>query len=306
MLDVPEPVCDPDDVLIEVAAVGICGSELHGISKPGFRKPPLVMGHEFAGISPDGTRVAVNPIVTCGECDRCVAGAAQVCRQRQIIGVHRPGAFAERVAVPRQLMHPIPDSLDLGTAALIEPLANGVHAWAVAGRPAGARVAILGAGTIGLVCLMAARRGGASRVTIADPSSQRRDTATRLGADEVGSRLTGEFDVTIDAVGLGATRAASLAALCPAGVAVWLGLMDADAAFDALDLVRQEKRVAGSFAYTDSEFVEAIALAGEVDTTWLTHFPLARGAVVFDELMRGRTDIVKAVLRPEPLNSILE
>jgi threonine dehydrogenase-like Zn-dependent dehydrogenase len=300
--DVAEPDPADGEVVVHVAAAGICGSELHGISTPGFRTPPLVMGHEFAGTLPTGERVTVNPILSCGACAACAGGSPQICGERRIVGVHRPGGFAERVAVPASAVVRVPDRLDLVAATLVEPLANGVHAWGLAGRPAGARVGILGAGTIGLVCLHIARRGGAGRIAVAEPATDRHELARRYGADEVGPTLDGTFDVVIDAAGVPAARAASVQRLRPGGTAVWVGLMGTGAAFDPLDLIRNEKRVVGSFAYTPEEFAEAVETAADLPPdrldAWLARSPLRDGARVFTELMNGRTDVVKAVLLP--------
>ena len=141
LLDVPEPDPAPGEVLVEVRAAGICGSELHGARHPGFRQPPLIMGHEFAGIGAGGEAVVVNPILSCGRCAECRRGLRHVCREREIIGVHRAGGFAERVAVPASALRPLPAGLPWEAAALIEPAANAVHAWnqALAGpwAPAG-------------------------------------------------------------------------------------------------------------------------------------------------------------------------
>jgi threonine dehydrogenase-like Zn-dependent dehydrogenase len=93
--DEPSPVPGPDEELLTVNASGICGSELHGFRQPGMRKPPLIMGHEFVGRTRDDRRVVVNPLIVCGTCDGCVAGRPQVCRHRALVGVHRPGGFAE-------------------------------------------------------------------------------------------------------------------------------------------------------------------------------------------------------------------
>jgi threonine dehydrogenase-like Zn-dependent dehydrogenase len=300
VLDVDEPVAQAGEVIVEVAAAGICGSELHGISQPGFRTPPLVMGHEFAGVTADGTRVTVNPVVTCGQCDLCQAGLTQVCRDRAIVGIHRPGAFAERVAVPEQMVHPLPDGLSWERAAMIEPLANAVHAWGLADRPKGARVGVIGAGTIGLVSYLAAKAGQAGEVVVVDVADDRLSTARDLGATTATS-LEGEFDVVIDAVGVAATHQASVDRLRPGGTAVWVGLMGTDPAFNSQDFIRTEKRVLGSFAYTDAEFGEAVELAGRADLDWVDSYPLADGARIFTELMHGRTDVVKALLRPQTL-----
>jgi threonine dehydrogenase-like Zn-dependent dehydrogenase len=105
LLDVDEPVTKEGEVIVEVEACGICGSELHGIAQPGFRQPPLIMGHEFSGRDPKGRAVAVNPIISCGKCDLCVSGRNEVCRYRSVVGIHRRGAFAERVGVPESQIY---------------------------------------------------------------------------------------------------------------------------------------------------------------------------------------------------------
>lgn len=297
MLDVDQPEAAAGEVLVEVAACGICGSELHGISKPGFREPPLVMGHEFSGTTPDGRRVTVNPVISCGECDRCAAGQEQLCRNRRIVGIHRAGAFTSHVAVPERNVHDLPEGMSWERAALIEPLANAVHAWSLAGAAAGSRVAVLGAGTIGIVSQLVAQHHGAE-VTVVDLSTDRLGRARDLGASEVATELEGEYEVILDAVGAPATHAASLAHLRPGGTTVWIGLLSAEAGFDAQDAVRQEKTVRGSFAYSPREFAAAVQLAPQVELGWGTSFGLEQGPAIFTELMNGRSDVVKAVLIP--------
>jgi threonine dehydrogenase-like Zn-dependent dehydrogenase len=296
--DVDEPVAGPGEVIIDVAAAGICGSELHGISKPGFRTPPLVMGHEFAGTTPDGRPVVVNPIVSCGSCDLCDHGLAHVCRERSIVGIHRPGGFAERVVVPERMLHALPVGTSWEVAAMIEPLANAIHAWNLAGSPSGARVGVIGAGTIGLVSLLATTMGGAGEVVVTDLAEDRLEIARALGASSTGPALDGEFDVVIDAVGLAATHQASIQHLRPGGTTVWIGLMGTEPGFDATELIRQEKRVLGSFAYSDDEFGIAVEAAPRCDLSWVSSYPLAEGPGIFTELMNGRSDVIKALLHP--------
>jgi len=298
VLDVADVTAGQGEVIVHVDRAGICGSELHGIATPGFRVPPLVMGHEFVGRTSEGRRVAVNPLTSCGACDRCIAGRTQLCRRRSLLGVHRAGGFAEHVVVPVSSLHDLPDGLDLDRAALIEPVANAVHAWALAGSPRGQRVGIIGCGPIGLACLEVALFEGASSIDCADLSVERRAVATAIGAPVVGEHLEGEFDVVFDAVGVGATRHASIERLVPGGTAVWLGLASADAGFDAAHAVRFEKSVKGSFAYTDAEFARAVALAPDLDLSWSTTFRLDEGATIFNELMNGATTPIKALLRP--------
>jgi threonine dehydrogenase-like Zn-dependent dehydrogenase len=303
LLDVPEPDPAPGDVLVQVRAAGICGSELHGARRPGFRKPPLIMGHEFAGVSADGTAVVINPILSCGRCAECQRGLRNVCRNREIIGVHRAGGFAERVAVPASALRPLPPGLSWEAAALVEPAANAVHAWNQAGGAlgadaTGARVAVIGCGAIGLLCAAMALSGGAGRVDVTDLSPDRLAAAQRLGAEAAGPSLSGEYDVVIDAVGSAATRAASAAHQRPGGVAIWLGLAGEEAGFDANALVRSEKRVLGSFAYRDEEFAHATALIRDWDLAWAESYPLAAAAEIFTGLMNGGLHPVKALLRP--------
>lgn len=297
-MDVPEPVVHPGEVLLHVERTGICGSELHGIQHASFRVPPLIMGHEMVGRTEDGQFVAVNPLASCGHCEQCRTNHPQICRSRSLLGAHQAGGFAERVAVPAHLVHPIAEGLDADRAGLIEPLANALHAWRLAGSPEGRRVAIIGCGPIGLSCLEVARYFGALSVTCVDLAEARRAAAEKLGADVVSDKLGGEFDVIFDAVGVAATRVQSIERLMPGGTTVWLGLATPDAGFDSLDLIRWEKNVRGMFAYNDDTFVEAIALAPHLALNWSTTFPLEQGAEVFTSLMRGATTPLKALLQP--------
>ena len=295
-----EPEPGPDEELLSVLASGICGSELHGFRTPGLRVPPLVMGHELVGRTAGGRRVVVNPLLSCGGCDSCLAGRPQICRHRELLGVHRPGGFGEHVAVPRSAMHDLPEGLADAAAVLIEPLANAVHAHglinAAAIHDGAGRIGVVGAGPIGLLCaLVAARRG--ARVVVADTSEHRRASARRLGL-AVADSLEGEYDAILDAVGLPATRQSSLAHLRPAGTAIWLGLAHDATEVAGNGVVRAEQCIRGSFAYTPTEFAEAVALAPELDLTWTTPVPLADAVEVFYSLADGNTEIVKAVIVP--------
>jgi threonine dehydrogenase-like Zn-dependent dehydrogenase len=298
VLDMPEVVAGTDEAILAVDRAGICGSELHGIATAGFRVPPLIMGHEFVGRLDDGRRVAVNPLVSCGTCDLCLAGKPQLCRTRALLGVHRAGGFAERVAVPRSSLHDLPDEIDDDRAALIEPVANAVHAWALADSPKGKRIGVIGCGPIGLACLEVALHEGVASVACADLSSDRRAVAKAIGAHEVAEFLEGEFDVILDAVGSSATRRDSLEHLIPGGTSVWLGLASPEPGFDGAHLVRFEKTIKGSFAYTDAEFARAIEISTKLDLSWSTTYGLDEGATIFNALMSGQTTPIKALLRP--------
>ena len=164
---VPEP--GPGEALIRVKVAGLCGSDLHGFrgTQP-FITYPRVMGHEFSGeiaaLGPgykgpfqEGDRVVVDPVVNCGRCYACRTGNHNVCREVQVLGVHRDGAFAEYLTVRTDRIHKIPAGLDFSTAALIEPLSIGAEANRRASVRDGDQVVIIGAGPIGLVSLLIAK-----------------------------------------------------------------------------------------------------------------------------------------------------
>lgn len=299
--DVAEPDPRPGEVVVDVRAAGICGSELEGFrSQSPFRVPPLIMGHEIAGVRTDtGEPVTVNPLVACGRCDLCRRGQENLCRSRALVGIHRPGGFAERVAVPAGCLHPT-GSLDVRRAALAEPLANAVHAYRLAQEhdPQPHRVGVIGAGTLGLCAGLVARRHGAGEVVVCDLSVDRVAAARRAGLDAVEGPLEGEFDVVLDAVGTASTRRDGVARLRPGGTAVWIGLHEADPGFDALALIRGEQRVLGTFAYVDRDFRTALAMLAEIQPDWVASAPLADGVRTFTDLLAGPGEATKTLLVP--------
>src|SRR5438309_1338171 len=191
---VAEPRPGDGEVLVAPEAVGICGSEVEGyVGRMANRVPPLVMGHEFAGTVVAagrgsgrdwlGRRVAVNPLLSCRVCARCAAGERNLCAKRRLIGVHLAGGFAERVAVPAENLVALPEGVDARAGALVEPLANAVHAMGLARRLVAAEVVVvLGAGTIGLFALHAARAAGIADVRVVEPFAERRAFALAAGA----------------------------------------------------------------------------------------------------------------------------
>jgi threonine dehydrogenase-like Zn-dependent dehydrogenase len=300
--DIPEPKPAAGEVLVDVRAVGICGSELEGFrSRSPFRVPPLVMGHEIAGVgAPPRAPVAINPRIYSHHSALCLRGQANLCRSRALLGVHRPGGFATRVAVPEGALHPLPEGMSFERAALAEPLANAVHAIRLAQQldPQPQTVGVIGAGMLGLALGIVARRVGAE-VQICDLSEERLATAARAGL-RTAARLDGEFDLVVDAVGSAATRQAGMSVLRPGGTAVWLGLHGPDAGIDALALTRSEQRVLGTFAYIDRDFRAGLALAGEIEIDgWIAQRPLAEGVDGFLGLLDGPAAATKTLLIPE-------
>lgn len=330
----PEP--GPGEVRVRVEAVGICGSELSGyLGHNALRVPPLVMGHEFAGVvdavgsavaegagasSEAGTgrrdaapagrsgapvmgaRVVVNPLLSCGHCGACRAGRANLCARRALVGAHRPGAFAEAVVVPANACLTLPDAVDAVAAAMVEPLACAVRATRLAGVGPETRLRVLGAGTIGLLCALVARAAGAAEVSIVDPNRARVAVGEAWGLDApTGAPDLG--DAVIDAVGLEATRVRAVELLERGGTAVFVGLHEPSTRFDGNELVREEKVVRGSFAYAPDDFARALELitGGFLPPpgAWRSERPLAAGPASFEELIDGDPGVVKIVLRPE-------
>jgi threonine dehydrogenase-like Zn-dependent dehydrogenase len=193
----PAPTPADGEAIILMRAAAICGSELGGVKhNDPSRKVPLIMGHEFVGVRADtGQLVAVNPLVTCGTCDRCLADEQNLCRNRSLIGVHRSGGFAEEVAVPIRNIYELPAGTSVLAAVLIEPLANAWHLWHLSEATPSSRIGIIGGGAIGLMTALVAMHSGAQHVTLADVSEARRGTAIDAKVPTVVDYLEGEFDV---------------------------------------------------------------------------------------------------------------
>src|SRR5271168_1389165 len=180
--DLPTPAAGPGEVLVQVAACGICGSDVHGYDgSSGRRIPPLVMGHEAAGVVAEvgegvtrfasGDRVTFDSTVYCGSCEYCLAGQINLCDHREVVGVSTPdfrraGAFAEFVTVPERIVYKLPEELSFAEAAMLEAVSVALHAIAVSDLRGGETVLVIGAGMIGLLILQAARAAGCSRILV--------------------------------------------------------------------------------------------------------------------------------------------
>ena len=329
MVQRAEPVPKPaeGEVLISVGAVGICGSELSGfLGHNSLRVPPLIMGHESAGtvvqatggtfatgeVSTVGARVTFNPLVVCGACDRCSSGHSNLCRRRQLVGAHRPGAFAQYVAVPARQCYLLSESLSLVAGSLAEPLACSIRAVSLTGVKPGERLLILGAGPIGLCAIAAARARGVEQIIVSDVAPQRLEIARHWGARDVinareqdvvafvQERYPGGVDRVIDAVGATPVRTQAMGAFVPGGRVVLIGLHDEESVLPANYMIRQEITVTGSFAYTDADFAQAIdfLVQGVVQPSadWLEERPLRDGPAAFAELVDGKARAAKIVL----------
>ncbi len=323
--EVEKPTPAPGELLLRVAAAGLCGSELEAFKKRSPRRtPPLVLGHEFCGQvvavgtgadpSAIGRKVVANAVVSCGVCPQCRRGNSHLCAERQIFGMNRPGAFAEYVSVPESAALPWPDSLAAQEACLAEPLANGVHIVRLCESLAPTDVLVIGAGAIGLLCQQAFQVMLGARVTVSDVRVDRLEMAKKLGASavidstaedvvETCGRLTGGvgMDVVVDAVGLSVTKKISLQATRPGGAAVWIGLAENELSLPSFDIILGERAVYGTYGARMDDMRRAIELldSGAIVTrSWTQVFPLDRGVEAFGRMLEGANRDIKAVIRP--------
>ena len=314
--DAPDPLSD-GRALVRVAHVGICGSDMHAYLGHDDRRPaPLILGHEAAGAVIEGpgagTRVTVNPLVTCGECDDCRAGRENLCAKRQIISMPpREGAFAELIAMPPGNLVEIPDGVPTEKAALAEPIACGWHAARLARRVLNkpieeARCVVFGGGAIGLGAALVLKALGASEVAIAETNPARRDIVARAGDfhvfDPASGAMPQNVDLVIDGVGFDATRAAACAAVRPGGVISHIGLGSAAGGLDIRRMTLQEITFIGTYTYSATDFrdtAQAIfdGRLGALD--WAETRPLSDGARAFADIKAGRVAAPKIILIPE-------
>lgn len=318
--EIDRPACQPNEVLVQVESVGICGSELEGYrGHSSVRTPPLVMGHEFCGRIAEtgknvsglaaGDKVVVNPLIPCRHCPNCSSGKFNVCLNRRIIGIHRPGAFAEFVAVPADSVHAVPQNMEPALASLAEPLAVAIRAVKRALRPLD-DLLIYGAGPIGLLSLLAARQMGAGTVAVLDLQPSRLGHASKLGAvalqpDQLAIKRQEIFPrgipAIVDCVGVQATREHAMEAVDPDGTIVMAGLGHERSDLPVNRLVRQEISLIGTYTYSPEEFGQAVELLkqGRIDTRgWSDTRSLAEGPAAFEELVRGTGDFSKIFLQP--------
>lgn len=314
--DEPAPEPGVDEVLVAIEAVGICGSDMHAyLGHDPRRVPPLILGHEAVGSvaegSMKGARVVINPLITCGQCDECQGGRANLCEKRDIIGMVRPGALAEHVAVPARNLITIPEDMDPAHAALTEPAATAVHAVNLAAKMAHrplseSRALVIGGGSVGLFAAMALKDQGATEIHLAETNALRRGTVASTGAcrvfDPVSEPVKAScFEIVVDAVGGRLSRESAIAAVRPGGVVMHIGLLDNDGGIDVRRMTLQEITLIGTYTYTPVDLRATVAklYAGAFgDLGWVEQRGLRDGARAFDDLLHGRSAAPKIVLCP--------
>lgn len=291
--ELPIPAVSPGDVLIRTAATGICGSDLHVFrgTHP-FRKPPVVLGHEIAGVVErvgadvqdfkPGDRVTVEPQVACGECYYCNRGLPNLCCNKKVPGMGNwVGTFAEYFVAPESIVYRVPDNVSLEVAALSEPLAVAVRAVKRAGIRGGETIAITGSGTIGIMVLIAARLAGAARAMTTDVVPYNLEQGRRVGADlavdargedvsAVGLAFTQGlgFDVVFVTSGSPDSIKEASRLARKQGRVVVISMYNQDISVDAFRIVSGEQEVVGSIVYTPEDFSDAIGLLEQRRFDW--------------------------------------
>jgi len=330
LADLPVPEPGPDEILVRVTACGICGSDVHGYDgTSGRRIPPIVMGHEAAGVVASvgpgvskyktGDRVTFDSTVYCGECEFCRQGEINLCNNRQVVGVscgdyRRAGAFAEYVVVPQRIAYHLPDALEFKEAAMLEAVSVALHAVRVSEMKGGETALVIGAGMIGLLTLQAAKAAGASKVLVADIDRTRLATAKSVGADETlllsGNDLVKEIlrqtegrgvDLVLEAVGRQETIAASIASVRKGGTVTLIGNISPEVKIPLQAVVSRQIRLQGSCA-SSGEYPQAMELLAngkiKVKSLITAVAPLEDGPRWFERLHAGEPNLMKVVLDP--------
>jgi L-idonate 5-dehydrogenase len=328
-LEAREPCAlGPHDVQLRLGAGGICGSDLHyyqhGRVGAFVIREPLVPGHEASGVVAAvgsavtrvklGDRVAIDPSHPCGQCDYCRGGRMNLCRKMFFLGSasifpHAQGLFAEAFVMPERQLTPISEAnISLGEIACAEPLSIGLHAVQRAGSVFGKRVLVTGGGTIGCMCVIAARLGGAAEIVVADIAERPLQMALTVGADAAvrsdqdAAVLADRFDIALEAAGAAAALATCLTAVQRGGRVVQVGTLPAELPFPANSVMARELDYVGAFR-ANGEFdlaVQAIRTR-RVDVRPLisAQLPISRAQEAF-ELALDRTRSTKVQLVPNP------
>ncbi len=318
--DYPDPQPAPGEVIIKLKASGICGSDMHAYhGHDPRRKPGLVMGHEAAGeiwhsSSPRfsvGQKVTVDPLITCGHCFYCRTGHDNLCENRGMVGMTRPGAYAEYMSIPAASVIPLPDDMPFVMGAVAEPAATVVHSLNISMpkmlRPVQEqKVLIIGGGAIGMFMALLLASLGVRHVHLAETNPLRRaaaaeHTSARVFDPAAQPPEESAYQYVVDAVGRKVTRDMAVHALCPGGVLMHIGLQDWATEVNMRKITLAEMVVLGTYTYTFADLQATVAALHEGifgDLSWVEQRPLDEGPQAFRDLAAGKTSAAKIVLLP--------
>jgi L-iditol 2-dehydrogenase len=330
LTDMPQPEIGANDVLVRVRACGICGSDVHGLDgSTGRRIPPIVMGHEAAGVITEvgrevkawkaGDRVTFDSTVSCGRCHFCRRGEINLCDNRQVLGVscgdyRRHGAFAEYVSVPENILYRLPESLPFEHAAMIEAVSIAVHAVNLTPRSLGDTAVVVGSGMIGQLTIQAAKIAGFSRVFAVDIDDAKLEMARKLGADEVfnskntdaaaeiAARTDGHgADAALEAVGATDPIRTAISCVRKGGTVTLIGNISPKIELSLQPVVTRQIRLQGSCA-SSGEYPACIELlssgAIRVDSMISARTPLDDTAGWFSRLYGHEPNLMKVIVQP--------
>ncbi len=328
--EMPAPAPGPGELLVRVHSCGVCGSDIHGYDgSSGRRIPPLVMGHEAAGVVErvgqgvdrfaPGERVTFDSMVTCGVCRFCRQGLSNLCDNRRVLGVscgdyRQHGAFAEFVVVPQIIAYKLPDELRFEHAAMIEPVSVAMHAVNITPIRLGDTAVVVGTGMIGLLVVQAARLAGCGQIIAVDLDEGKLKLARELGADvalnpktvdvpaEVARRTDGAgADVSFEVVGATPTVAAALASVRKGGAVTLVGNLAPTVELGLQSVVTREITLRGSCGIC-GEYPQTIAMLASgrirVDPLISRIAPLDEGPELFGRLYSGEPGLMKVILQP--------
>lgn len=330
LTDMPMPEIGPDDLLVRVKACGICGSDVHGFDgSTGRRIPPIVMGHEAAGVVAEvganvksfraGDRVTFDSTIFCGKCFYCLRGEANLCDNRMVLGVspgeyRRHGAFAEYVSVPAHISFKLPDALSFEHAAMIEAVSVAVHAVSLTPVKLNDTAVVIGSGMIGLLCVQALRRAGCGRIIAVDIDDIKLARAKQIGADvQLNSKSTDVpaavreltqgrgADIAMEAVGATEPIQTAIASLSKGGAITLVGNLSPKIELPLQSVVTRQIRVMGSCA-SSGEYPACIDMLArgdiQVESLITATAPLAEGPNWFQRLYNHEPNLMKVILQP--------
>ena len=329
--DMPQPKVGEHDVLVQIKACGICGSDIHGFDgSSGRRVPPLIMGHEAAGMVAEtgdavtrtkkGERVTFDSMVSCGQCFYCQRGEMNLCDNRRVLGVscedyRQHGCFAEYAVVPEHIIYPMPDNLPFEHAAMIEPVSVAVHAVKRTPISKDDTAAVIGVGMIGLLVVQALKAAGCSKVIAVDLADEKLKLAQELGADlginpkthnalkSIQEATEGRgADITMEVVGATPTVKSAIESTRKGGHVTLVGNLAPEVDFPLQSVVTRELTVYGSCA-SNGEYPECIDLLarGVIKTEPLISAKdtLEKGAEWFERLYTAESGLMKVILQPD-------
>jgi threonine dehydrogenase-like Zn-dependent dehydrogenase len=297
------PVTSGTGVRVRVRSAGICGSDLHLIAAGVIEASQVTLGHEVAGVTDDGTPVAVEPLAPCGTCDPCLDGDYNLCRTggAMLFGIGRDGGMADEIWVPARALVPLPAGIDVRDASLVEPIAVVVHSFRRAAVRPDQRVAVIGGGTIGL-CAVAVARALGCEVGLAARHDHQRAAGERLGATEI----SGEYDVVIEAAGSESALASAVHLAKPSAQVVIPGIYWGPVALPGLALCLKQVSLCPTTLYgrhaggRDVDNAAALlATTPELVSTIVTHrFALDDAVDAFSAAASRSSGAIKVLLEP--------